>query len=64
MNKGINQRAVIQALNAASPKQVTVDICLDDRPEPIGRLVFVRDGQREFSQFAYAQSWLSDAEFF
>jgi serine/threonine-protein kinase HipA len=44
--------------------QVTADICLGERTEPIGRLVFVRDGQREFTQFAYTESWLSDSAFF
>lgn len=64
MNKGINKPSAIGTFNAAPSAQVTVDVCLGDRPEPIGRLVFVRDGQREFSQFAYAQSWLSNTEFF
>lgn len=44
--------------------QVTADICLGERTEPIGRLVFMRDGQREFTQFAYTESWLRDSAFF
>lgn len=30
----------------------------------VGKLVYVRAGQREFSQFAYRESWLSDTRFF
>jgi len=53
--------------NIAKPAPSTpdhVNICLGDRTEAIGRLVFVRDGQREFSQFAYSESWLNDEGFF
>ena len=53
--------------NIARPAPSTpvhVNICLGDRTEAIGRLVFVRDGQREFSQFAYSESWLNDEGFF
>jgi len=40
------------------------DICLGKAQRPVGRLIFVKDGQREFSQFAYSEEWLADPQFF
>jgi serine/threonine-protein kinase HipA len=40
------------------------DVCLGKAERPLGRLIFVKDGQREFSQFAYSDEWLTDAQFF
>lgn len=62
MNKPVKQRG--GSTGAARSSQRTLDVCLDKRSEAIGRLVFVRDGQREFSQFAYTESWLTDPAFF
>jgi len=41
-----------------------LDVYLGKAEQPIGRLIFVKDGQREFSQFAYSETWLADARFF
>jgi len=41
-----------------------LDVYLGKAEQPIGRLIFVKDGQREFSQFAYSEAWLADARFF
>lgn len=46
-------------------RQLTqLDVFLGKVEKPLGRLIFVKDGQREFSQFAYSDDWLSDAQFF
>jgi serine/threonine-protein kinase HipA len=39
-------------------------VVLGESAIALGRLVYVRSGPREFSQFAYRQSWLSSARFF
>lgn len=44
--------------------RVEVSVCLGRAAAPLGQLVFVKDGQREFSQFAYSSEWLSDARYF
>jgi serine/threonine-protein kinase HipA len=41
-----------------------MDVFLGKAGKPLGRLIFVKDGQREFSQFAYSDAWLADAQFF
>ena len=41
-----------------------LDVFLGKAEKPLGRLIFVKDGQREFSQFAYSGDWLTDAQFF
>lgn len=41
-----------------------LDVFLGKAEKPLGRLIFVKDGQREFSQFAYSDEWLADAHFF
>lgn len=41
-----------------------LDVLLGRSAKPMGRLVFVQDGQREFSQFAYREEWLASGEFF
>jgi serine/threonine-protein kinase HipA len=30
----------------------------------LGRLIYVKEGAREFSQFTYIEKWASDPEFF
>ena len=44
--------------------QVSTDVVLGNANMALGRLVFVKDGQREFSQFAFDNDWLSDAQYF
>lgn len=45
-------------------QRTQLDVFLGKVEKPLGRLIFVKDGQREFSQFAYSDDWLSDAQFF
>ena len=55
------------AVKSASRQAATrtyFDVCLGKVQKPLGRLIFVKDGQREFSQFAYSEEWLADAQFF
>jgi serine/threonine-protein kinase HipA len=47
-----------------APTRTPFDVCLGKAEKPLGRLIFVKDGQREFSQFAYSEEWLSDTQFF
>ena len=47
-----------------APTRTQMDVFLGKAEKPLGRLIFVKDGQREFSQFAYSDDWLSDAQFF
>lgn len=44
--------------------RVEVSVYLGRAAAPLGQLVFVKDGQREFSQFAYSSEWLSDTRYF
>jgi len=37
-----------------------LDVCLGQAGTPVGRLVYVKDGPREFSQFAYQEEWLTN----
>ena len=45
-------------------QRTQLDVFLGKAEKPLGRLIFVKDGQREFSQFAYSDGWLADAQFF
>ena len=47
-----------------APTRTQMDVFLGKAEKPLGRLIFVKDGQREFSQFAYSEDWLADAQFF
>ena len=47
-----------------TPTRTQMDVFLGKAAKPLGRLIFVKDGQREFSQFAYSDEWLADAQFF
>jgi serine/threonine-protein kinase HipA len=46
------------------PIRTQLDVWLGKAEKPLGKLIFVKDGQREFSQFAYSDEWLTDARFF
>lgn len=39
--------------------KVELDVCLGQVGTPLGRLVYAKNGPREFSQFSYAADWLS-----
>src|SRR3990170_838664 len=41
-----------------------LDVCLGKVGTPVGKLVFVRNGPRMFTQFAYFQDWLSHKDAF
>ena len=41
-----------------------IDVCLGKVGMPVGKLVFVRNGPRMFTQFAYFQDWLDEKEAF
>jgi serine/threonine-protein kinase HipA len=41
-----------------------LDVCLGKVGTPVGKLVFVRNGPRMFTQFAYFQNWLSHKDTF
>ena len=47
-----------------APTRTQMDVFLGKIKKPVGRLIFVKDGQREFSQFAYSDDWLADSQFF
>jgi serine/threonine-protein kinase HipA len=40
--------------------KVGLNVCLGKMEKPVGRVVYVKDGPREFSQFAYNEAWLAD----
>ena len=44
--------------------RIQMDVFLGRGEKPLGRLIFIKDGQREFSQFAYSEEWFADAQFF
>ena len=49
---------------AARNMKTELDVCLGEAGTPVGRLVFVRNGPRVFTQFAYFQDWLEDKDTF
>ena len=46
------------------PTRTQLDVFLGKAEKPLGRLIFVRDGQRAFSQFSYSEEWLTETQFF
>lgn len=47
--------------HSASPtSRLDLSVCLGKTGIPVGKLIYVKDGPREFSQFAYLQQWLHD----
>ncbi|MFO7542418.1 MAG: HipA domain-containing protein [Thiobacillus sp.] len=43
----------------SAPSRVELDICVGKAQLPVGKLIYMKDGRREFSQFAYREDWLS-----
>lgn len=43
---------------------VEVDVCVGRTELPVGKLIYVKDGAREFSQFAYREAWLISPQAF
>ena len=49
---------------AAQNVKTELDVCLGKAGTPVGKLVFVRNGPRVFTQFAYFQDWLDNQDTF
>jgi serine/threonine-protein kinase HipA len=49
-----------QVANTGSTYKVELDVRLGRAGVPVGKLVYVKDGHREFSQFAYQEEWLAN----
>lgn len=49
---------------SGAPSKVELDVRLGRAALPVGKLVYLKDGPREFSQFAYREEWLADAQTF
>lgn len=47
-----------------APLQVDLEVFLGEAEHALGKLVYVRDGRREFSQFVYREDWLSNPQYF
>jgi serine/threonine-protein kinase HipA len=47
-----------------APVRRQLDVFLGKGEQALGRLIFAKDGQREFSQFAYNEAWLLDGQYF
>lgn len=45
-------------------KQVELDVFLGAAEHAVGKLVYLHNGPREFSQFAYLDAWLGDPRYF
>src|ERR1035437_3659360 len=48
----------------AQPSRVELDVFVGQEELPAGKLVYVKAGAREFSQFAYAPAWLTEERAF
>ena len=46
--------------NAGSASKIELDVCLGKAGAPVGKLIYFKDGPREFSQFAYQEGWLAN----
>ena len=53
-----------RAGTAAQNMKTELDLCLGKAGLSVGKLVFVRNGPRVFTQFAYFQDWLDNKESF
>jgi len=49
-----------QGANTGSASKVELDVRLGRAGVPVGKLVYVKNGRREFSQFAYQEEWLAN----
>lgn len=57
--------ATLKQSKAAEPSgKAELDVFIGRDELPVGKLVYVKAGQREFSQFAYAPAWLTEARAF
>jgi serine/threonine-protein kinase HipA len=58
------KKAAPGSKSARGAYQAEVEVCVGSAELPVGRLVYVKDGAREFSRFTYFESWLTDARSF
>jgi serine/threonine-protein kinase HipA len=49
---------------ARAAASTELDLCLGQTGQRVGRLIHVKQGQREFSQFSYAPDWLASTQVF
>jgi hypothetical protein len=57
-------KATLKKAETPAPLRTQMDVCLGKAEKPLGRLIFIKDGPREFSQFAYSEDWLADNQLF
>ena len=53
-------RTTEKRANAGSASKIELDVCLGQAGAPVGKLIYFKDGPREFSQFAYQDEWLAN----
>lgn len=41
-----------------------LDVLIGQSEKSLGKIIFVKNGQREFSQFSFSEQWLSDDKYF
>lgn len=44
--------------STAHTQQIQLDVCIGKEGQPVGRLAFAKDGNREYSVFTYGAEWL------
>lgn len=52
------------SFSSKRPIRTAIDIFLGTSENKVGKLIFVKDGKREFSQFTYSDEWLSNSNYF
>ena len=45
-------------------RRTSLEVCLGRVEQPLGRLIYAKNGPREFSQFTYSEPWLANPLFF
>lgn len=55
---------MVARASTAVQNKTELDVCLGKTGTPVGKLVFVRNGPRVFTQFGYSQEWLDHADTF
>ena len=41
-------------------RRASLEVCLGRVEQPLGRLIYAKNGPREFSQFTYSEQWLTN----
>lgn len=55
---------VTRLISRSAVVRQSYEVALGSAAKSVGRLVFVKDGRREFSQFSFSESWLADENAF